>query len=238
MIGQRQGFLCLYLLLLTVLSYANAWFVVDITNVCKKKNLVVRPLLLSPTTMTTRRRPSHHDPSQARHHHHGTFITVFFAHDSVPLDDADFRPLIPIVLTVALALGVAAQGWIQRMIMTSSASSRRGRRDDDRQEEGGLGAYLRDGRGYSKSGFKLSDTDRAVSSDPLPWLSLPKLDFVEVAGQEQQQQEEQEKLLLGRLETLRQTMNDKIKQGNQQEAEQLRIELEQLMEENDVDFSV
>jgi predicted DNA-binding protein (UPF0251 family) len=63
-----------------------------------------------------------------------------------------------------------------------------------------LGSYLSDGSGYNKSKFKpilpsngattttttqkKYNDDRAVQGDdPLPWLRLPNLDFVEVAGQ-------------------------------------------------------
>jgi hypothetical protein len=78
---------------------------------------------------------------------------------------------------VALTIGALANGWIQRLL----------------SGERGLGSFLSDGSGFQKSQFRpLSSNslrsgtmqqDRAVSSDPLPWLRLPKLDYVEVAGQ-------------------------------------------------------
>eukprot|EP00429_Kryptoperidinium_foliaceum_P039094 CAMPEP_0176178424 /NCGR_PEP_ID=MMETSP0120_2-20121206/91422_1 /TAXON_ID=160619 /ORGANISM="Kryptoperidinium foliaceum, Strain CCMP 1326" /LENGTH=59 /DNA_ID=CAMNT_0017516577 /DNA_START=1 /DNA_END=177 /DNA_ORIENTATION=- len=47
----------------------------------------------------------------------------------------------------------------------------------------GLGAFLKDGSGYNKSGFQNIQGSKGKSSDPLPWLKLPQLDFVEVSGQ-------------------------------------------------------
>ena len=49
--------------------------------------------------------------------------------------------------------------------------------------ERGLGAFLSDGSGFKKSGFRPLD-GADMKTDPLPWLKLPELDFVDVAGQE------------------------------------------------------
>lgn len=60
----------------------------------------------------------------------------------------------------------------------------------------GLAAFLKDGTGFQKSAFKErkpnpfgknENAPLGSSKDPLPWLKLPTLDFVEVKGQESQQ---------------------------------------------------
>jgi hypothetical protein len=117
----------------------------------------------------------------------------------------------PVVVAFALILGVAAQTFINTML------------EGDR----GLGAFLRDGRGYKGSGFIAGE--RRAGNDPLPWLSLPKLDFVEVAGQESLKQ---------KLERLRQDMTIKLEQGELEEATIVRQELEALMKENGFEFKV
>ena len=80
------------------------------------------------------------------------------------------------IVSVALVIGVAAQGFINSMI------------SGDR----GLGAFISDGSGYKKSNFKARDkksmkgaSDAPLSGgDPLSWLKFPMISFVEVAGQE------------------------------------------------------
>lgn len=123
---------------------------------------------------------------------------------------------VPLLVIVALGLGFAAQGWINQQL----------------EGDQGLGAYLSDGPGYNKSGFRpLIDGDRAASSDPLPWLSLPKLDFVEVAGQDSD-----ENKLEAELESLRLEMNGQLQRGNVAEANAIRTKLETLMNENGIEF--
>ena len=82
---------------------------------------------------------------------------------------------VPIVLIAALIIGFTAQSWINFQL----------------NGERGLGSFLSDGSGFKRSAFRprsgsgdMSDGTAPVSSDPLPWLKLPRLDFVEVAGQE------------------------------------------------------
>ena len=72
------------------------------------------------------------------------------------------------LVVLALGIGSTAQGLINKQL----------------EGDQGLGAFLQDGRGYSNSAFRplLDDQDRAVQQDPLPWLKLPQLDFVEVVG--------------------------------------------------------
>mmetsp|Transcript_3864 Transcript_3864/g.4990 ORF Transcript_3864/g.4990 Transcript_3864/m.4990 type:complete len:220 (-) Transcript_3864:83-742(-) len=89
-----------------------------------------------------------------------------------------FPPEMPggvaLITVAALVIFVAAQSFINSML--------RGDR--------GLGAFLSDGSGYNRSGFRSrrgaeeGDDGTAVAKDPLPWLKLPRLDFVEVAGQD------------------------------------------------------
>lgn len=122
-----------------------------------------------------------------------------------------------LVALVALLIGVAAQTFINQML------------EGDR----GLGAFLKDGTGYNKSGFRQQDGKRAEErSDPLPWLKLPKLDFVEVAGQEKVD----DSLIFAKLEELRIQMNQQLDQGNIVEASRLKEELEELMEVAGIDF--
>ena len=124
---------------------------------------------------------------------------------------------VPLALIVAVSLGVAAQGLINQMM----------------EGDQGLGAYLRDGSGYQKSGFKQKEQE--ASTDPLPWLKLPQLDFVEVAGQ----QNKQDDMIIGELERrLKTEMRDLLDQGRLEEANQRKLELEQLMLDNDIDYNI
>jgi len=134
------------------------------------------------------------------------------------LDVEDSNYLVPALLTVAIGLFVAAQGWINQLL------------SGDR----GLGAFLSDGSGFKKSGFRPVDkkTDTAGTSDPLPWLKLPKLDFVQVAGQER----DSEEVVLERLESLRLEMNSLLEKNKFSEAGTIKQRLEQLMRENGVAY--
>lgn len=119
----------------------------------------------------------------------------------------------PIVLLVALVLLVAAQGFINQLASGDQ----------------GLGAYLKDGSGYNKSAYKPNTTNKDVTSDdPLPWLSLPKLDFVDVAGQDSNE----DVALQQELEEIRQEMNDCLQQGRIEQATLLRDKLQSLMEQS------
>jgi len=119
----------------------------------------------------------------------------------------------PIALLVAVVLLVAAQGFINTL-----ASG-----------EQGLGAFLRDGSGYNKSAYKPNSDNDSTGKDPLPWLSLPKLDFVEVAGQEDDS-------ALQQLEQIRQEMNHKLQEGKIEEATILRDKLQILMKESGFEY--
>jgi hypothetical protein len=129
--------------------------------------------------------------------------------------------LVPVVLIVAVTLFVAAQGWINSLL------------SGDR----GLGAFLSDGSGFQKSGFRpvsSGDGKEAESeADPLPWLKLPKLDFVEVAGQDSSVSEE---AVMERLEELRMEMSSLLEQKKFKEASAVRLTLEKLMKVNGVEY--
>ena len=101
--------------------------------------------------------------------------------------------------------------------------------------ERGLGAFLSDGTGFGKSGFAPTGSgkegDNAISGeDPLPWLSLPALEFVEVAGQPQQLP------VKDQLELLRRQMNLALQEGRLELATELRTQLEQTMLENGFEY--
>jgi hypothetical protein len=96
------------------------------------------------------------------------------ANNNILLSSSLETPELPnlLVPAVAFLLLVASQLFINQMLSGDQ----------------GLGAYLKDGRGVGRSSFRplsLEDKSRAVSNDPLPWLKLPKLDYVQVAGQEE-----------------------------------------------------
>lgn len=103
----------------------------------------------------------------------------------------------------------------------------------------GLSNFLKDGSGFQGSGYKAgNDNDGPLAGpDPLPWLKLPKLDFVDVAGQEEQRDmlrprenmpagSTVEAALIVKLEeraaAIRQALND----GDTAKAIQLRSDLE------------
>jgi hypothetical protein len=153
------------------------------------------------------------------------------------------------VAGVALLLGVAAQTFINSMLSGDQ----------------GLGAFLSDGSGFKKSGFKpRTNTGRSNSSkddaplansDPLPWLKLPRFNYVEVAGQKDIIEEQMEistksqssKTRSGgggvevtgvpqideqvqlKLESLRQELRAYLDRGDMERAEAVKEQLENLM---------
>ena len=134
----------------------------------------------------------------------------------------------PIIALVAIIIGFFAQIFINSML----------------KGDRGLGAFLSDGSGYSGSAFRprrsddRSGTDAPLSGpDPLPWLQLPKLDFVEVAGQESSignVSPQKEAEIVAQLEELQSALQSEINAGNIEEANRLRQRLEALM--NDYGF--
>ena len=144
-------------------------------------------------------------------------------------DDSDVlanNPPSPVVVVVlAIALAVFANGWIQQLLPGDQ----------------GLSSYLKDGSGCNRSNFRplqKDDQQRAVASDPLPWLALPKLDFVEVAGQPQQSDyDDDDIVLLEQLEQMQSKMKETIENGELSKAKGIQEELEWLMVENGVTFT-
>lgn len=145
------------------------------------------------------------------------------------------------VVILALALLVAAQTFINNML------------EGDR----GLGAFLSDGTGYNRSGYRpntRSNEDKE-DDDPLPWLKLPRLDFVEVAGQaaedaqrkQQLAQAEQERVYQ-ELDVLRDELNRELQTvrrnrleginapDDMKEAKRLEAKLEGLMRAYGIDY--
>lgn len=137
---------------------------------------------------------------------------------STLIEDHLFVPdtFVPLILIIALSLGFAANGWINQLLKGHDNKS-------------GLGAFLKDGSGYNRSGYTMRDSDRAVQSDPLPWLKLPKFDFVEVAGQEKSNIEVM-------LERLRLDLNTALANGDRVEAKRIERELESMMNEAGIEF--
>ncbi len=139
-----------------------------------------------------------------------TALPTTFVEDPLFLPDG----FVPLVLIVALFLGFAANGWISQLL-------------NGKEKKSGLGAFLRDGSGYNRSGFAMQDSDRAVQRDPLPWLKLPTLDFVEVAGQERPEDT---------LERLRLDLNAAADKGDIIEAMRIESQLEDMMKKTGVRF--
>ena len=116
--------------------------------------------------------------------------TVSLSSSSLSALEVVTPPPVLLIVIIAVLLLVSAQSFINTMLTG----------------EQGLSAYLKDGSGYNKSGYQPRRSARATdqgstngnnkteedagptSEDPLPWLKLPALKFVDVAGQQQQQQ--------------------------------------------------
>jgi hypothetical protein len=138
-----------------------------------------------------------------------------------------------VVAGVALILLVAAQIFINSML----------------KGDQGLGAFLSDGSGFQKSNFRArrgggpnnnSEKDDGAplsGPDPLPWLKLPRFDFVDVAGQEQVTMDQDTALVMDRLETLRQLLNAELEVGNASAAKQVQAELDSLMKESGFEYT-
>ena len=154
-------------------------------------------------------------------------------------DDLSTSPPFLLIAGVALVLLVSAQTFINQLL----------------EGDEGLGAYLKDGTGYNRSSFggkssSFKNQDDSAQDDPLPWLKLPQLDFVDVAGQEKQPPLQDapsslagdESLQSGeisiyqRLEKLRSEMNEELQKGDISKATALKNELEQLMKVNGIEY--
>jgi hypothetical protein len=143
---------------------------------------------------------------------------------AIPNDDLSNTVAVPLLLVAALGLGFAAQGFINQML----------------EGDQGLAAFLRDGSGYNKSGLKpsLFSEKKAPKQDPLPWLKLPQLDFVEVAGQQRKPSASvaDENAVLEKLESLRLQIVLAAEEGNVKQAESIKQELEGVMKANNMEY--
>jgi hypothetical protein len=143
----------------------------------------------------------------------------------------------PFLAPVALCLVFAAQSFINQML----------------EGDQGLAAFLKDGSGYNKSSFRSMQQQkqrlrRSSSKDPLPWLKLPQLDFVDVVGQEntaprtkpmqlvEQVQGSGTDELFQELEQLRININRELQEENLEEAERIQSKVEKLMRENGIEY--
>ena len=136
---------------------------------------------------------------------------------SLALDDSTMDASPFVIAAVAIVLGVSAQSFINQML----------------KGDQGLGAFLSDGSGFQKSGFK-SVRNVEERNDPLPWLRLPELDFVDVAGQESSSSSEAQ--VYERLEILRDKMNSELRAGRIEEATRIKADLERIMDANGIEF--
>ena len=118
-----------------------------------------------------------------------------------------------LIILVAGALGILSQTLINSML----------------KGDQGLSAFLSDGKGYGNSKYKAASGESGrLSDDPLPWLKLPKLSFVDVAGQEVVNEED----VVKKLELLAQRGRDELEAGDKAKAAQTRDEINSLMADN------
>lgn len=86
------------------------------------------------------------------------------------------------LIVLAIVLGLLSQILINSML----------------KGDQGLGAFLSDGKGYGNSKFKPCAKGKDTKKkDPLPWLKLPKFEYVEVAGQENDSIDQEEEKARG-----------------------------------------
>ncbi|KAG7374712.1 hypothetical protein IV203_013807 [Nitzschia inconspicua] len=170
-----------------------------------------------------------------------TNTIVLSSLDSVVESNLTLLPDVTPILTavIALVLLIAAQSFINQLL------------DGDQ----GLGAFLKDGSGYNKSGFRTVQQNQKrqqeqSKKDPLPWLKLPQLDFVDVTGQEKPTPTRKsiaivEEVKAGdvkdsvyqELELFRLQMNRELQEENWEEASRIRTKLERLMRENSIEYT-
>eukprot|EP00559_Dactyliosolen_fragilissimus_P007790 CAMPEP_0184861918 /NCGR_PEP_ID=MMETSP0580-20130426/6504_1 /TAXON_ID=1118495 /ORGANISM="Dactyliosolen fragilissimus" /LENGTH=168 /DNA_ID=CAMNT_0027359599 /DNA_START=119 /DNA_END=623 /DNA_ORIENTATION=- len=152
----------------------------------------------------------------------GQFTTI----GSNDMDYFLIEDVIPnaLLVLVAVLLGLAGQKLLNSMM----------------EGDQGLGAFLSDGSGYNKSGFRdlKGNVEYDTSKDPLPWLRLPKFDYVDVAGQEVYDQinEDIELGMLEKLEGLQERLKSELSVGDYEKATVTKQELETYMKENGFQF--
>lgn len=82
--------------------------------------------------------------------------------------------------------------------------------------------------------------------DPMPWLKLPKLDYVEVRGQEEAQgtgaernlSPEDERSIVRELEGLQAKLRASLDAADMVEAERVKTQLERRMRESGFEFNI
>mmetsp|Transcript_5822 Transcript_5822/g.7423 ORF Transcript_5822/g.7423 Transcript_5822/m.7423 type:complete len:220 (-) Transcript_5822:2518-3177(-) len=144
--------------------------------------------------------------------------------DAVSVTSLSSWQLTTLIVCIAAILGLSSQKLINSML----------------EGEQGLTAFLKDGKGFNKSSFKplsqQSTVERPlVDSDPLPWLKLPRLSFVEVAGQEITNNNE-ELDLIHQLDSMREKMKRETESGENEKASVTMMELNALMKKNGFEY--
>ena len=190
----------------------------DVTTMTSTANMPTS--LKGPTRIRPRRlmRQARGGPpiiDRANHH-----LIVSSAADPFTETVIEFPPWA--IVLVAVVLGVATQNFINQML-----------RGDQ-----GLGSFLRDGSGYNRSAFTSVTKTSRDRQDPLPWLKLPQLDYVDVAGQEgKKSSTDNDAAVPGELERLRLEMNAQIEQGNYSAARAIRDDLEKRMKDYGMEYT-
>lgn len=124
----------------------------------------------------------------------------------------------PYFVLVGIILGIASQYLINTML--------RGDR--------GISAFLSDGNNFNNSRFKtIQSSVDTRKEDPLPWLKLPKLDFVEVAGQENDASFDTVKQ---QLDSLKLKLDSELASGQNVKASKTMKELDLLMKKHGFEF--
>ena len=168
--------------------------------------------------------------------------------EASPLDAFDVPIGVPLVVLVAVILAFSAQSWINSLLGGDQ----------------GLGAFLGDGSGFKKSGFKprkrpITDqrsipgedpTKPLGAGDPLPWLKLPEFDYVDVAGQPKKPKQQQpvqdmaqsqstakdDSEVIQKLESLRELMKLEIEMGDLQGAKKIEDEMLAIMKKEGINW--
>lgn len=142
----------------------------------------------------------------------GNFQRNMLTSDNEILITSTSNSAVYIVLT-AIVLGVLTQSFINSMLTGDQ----------------GLSAFLSDGQGFNKSKFRPIRKQSTENNDPLPWLKLPKLDYVDVAGQNTDK-EELDLLVRERLDSLLTKMKNEVNSGDKISASSTLKELKEMME--------
>lgn len=156
-----------------------------------------------------------------------SFDTVFFRQSRRPnsiskfmIEDDKIMVLQPgpYFVLVGIILGIASQYLINTML----------------KGDRGISAFLSDGNGFNNSRFKtIQSSGDTKKEDPLPWLKLPKLDFVEVAGQENDSSFDSVKQ---QLDSLKLKLDNELASGQNDKASKTMKELDILMEKYGFEF--